>query len=88
MEGNELNIAFQIVILILQNHIQRNKLYHGIYLQTFSQYWEQKVIIFVDMLLESKRMCVHIQDTVLESTRLDNTIHVESSIKACRPHQP
>ena len=30
LEGNELNIAFQSVILILQNYIQRNKLYHGI----------------------------------------------------------
>ena len=29
MEGNELNIAFHFVILILQNYIQRNKLYYG-----------------------------------------------------------
>ena len=26
LEGNELNIAFQFVILMLQNYIQRNKL--------------------------------------------------------------
>ena len=31
LAGNELNIAFQIVILILQNYIQRNKLYHSIW---------------------------------------------------------
>ena len=31
LEGNELNIAFQFVILKLKNYIQRNKLYHGIW---------------------------------------------------------
>ena len=31
LEGNELNITFQFVILMLQNYIQRNKLYHSIW---------------------------------------------------------
>ena len=35
LEGNELNIAFQFVILMLQNYIQRNKLYYGIW-KTFT----------------------------------------------------
>ena len=30
-QGNELNIAFPFVILILQNCIQKNKVYHGIW---------------------------------------------------------
>ena len=51
MEGSELNIAFQFVILILQNFIQRKKLVITVF-RIFSQYWEQKVIIFVDVLLE------------------------------------
>ena len=31
LEVNELNIAFQFVVLMLQTYIQRNKLYHGIW---------------------------------------------------------
>ena len=35
---NELNIAFPFVILMSQNHIQRNKLWHGIWSNPISQY--------------------------------------------------
>ena len=31
LQGNELNIVFPFVILMSQNHIQRNKLRHGIW---------------------------------------------------------
>ena len=33
MEGNELNMAFPFVILIIQDYIQRNKLYILQYLE-------------------------------------------------------
>ena len=82
-----MNIAFQFVILILQNHIQRNKLYHGIWnifmvLGTKSNnFWWCTCYL--------KRMRMHIWDIVLESHgRLDKTVHVESSVKACRSRQP
>ena len=55
---------------------------------TFSWYWEQKVIIFVDMLLE-KNVHAHPGYTILESHgRLDKMIHFESVVKACCSQQP
>ena len=49
---NELNIAFPFVILMSQNHIQRNKLRHGIWSNPISQYWKQILTTFDDVLLE------------------------------------
>ena len=49
---NELNIAFLFVILMSQNHIQRNKLRHGIWSNPISRYWKQTLTIFDDVLLE------------------------------------
>ena len=48
-----MNNATPFVILISQNFIQRNKLYISHNLEHFhGSYWEQKVIIFVDVLLK------------------------------------
>ena len=78
-EGNELNIAFQFVILILQNYIHRIKLYHGIW-NIFT------VIIFLDVLLQ-KNTHAHTgipSYRVLESRgRLDKMMQSESSVKTC-----
>ena len=42
LEGNELSIAFQFFILMLQNYILRNKLPISQYIfEKFSQYWEK-----------------------------------------------
>ena len=54
-----MNIFF-LVVLILQNYIQRNKLHHSIW-NMFTRYWEQKVLIFVDVLM--KRLCMRYWDT-------------------------
>ena len=48
-----MNNATPFVILISRNFIQRNKLYRSHNLEHFhGSYWEQKVIIFVDVLLK------------------------------------
>ena len=48
-----MNNATPFVILISRNFIQRNKLYISHNLEHFhGSYWEQKVIIFVDVLLK------------------------------------
>lgn len=46
MEGNELNIAFQF-ILILENYIQTNKLCHCIW--NIVKSFGKKVMIFIDV---------------------------------------
>ena len=48
-----MNNATPFVILISRNFIQRNKLYISHNLEHFhGSYWEQKVLIFVDVLLK------------------------------------
>ena len=57
-------------------------------LRTFSWYWEQRVIIFVDKLLE-KKAHAHLWDTVIEGHgRLDKTMDSETNVRACRSGQP
>ena len=54
-----MNNATPFVILISRNFIQRNKLYISHNLEHFhGSYWEQKVIIFVDVLLKK---AAHVQ---------------------------
>ena len=65
LEGNDLNIAFQFVILLLQNYIQRNKLYNSIWNIFTVLGTKSKVIIFGDVLASFlKRMFMCISDTI------------------------
>ena len=73
-----MNIAFQFIILILQNCIFTETNYITVF-ETFSQDWQQKVIIFVDVLLEKCECTSRIP--LLESQgRLDKTMYGESSV--------
>ena len=55
LEGNDLKIAFQFVILLLQNYIQRNKLYNSIWNIFTVLGIKSKVIIFGDVLARASR---------------------------------
>ena len=73
-------IAFPFVILMSQNYIYLEKQAISQYLENFHSIWEQKVAIFVDVLLEKTALAQ--RGTILEShRRLDKIVYGESSVK-------
>ena len=79
MEGNELNIAFQF-ILILENYIQTDKLCHCIWNNFMAL--GKKVIIFIDVLVKKTAHVHQGYCTILESQgRLDKTMYGVACIR-------